>query len=177
MGPSPHLYKQRTIHQYAAEFKLGVLVETGTYMGDMVFAMKDVFERIHSVELSTEFYRRARSRFSENQTVVLWQGDSAVVLPNVISQLHAPTLFWLDGHYSGGVTARAEIDTPVVAEVRAIIEQCNVPFAILIDDARLFVGEGGYPRIDWLRETLHTARPDLSVHVSGDIIRITPHGL
>lgn len=177
VGPSPHLYKQRTIRQYAAEFKLGTLVETGTYMGDMVFAMKKFFERIHSVELSPELYERAVARFSADPQVSLWKGDSAALLSDIIGQLHAPTLFWLDGHYSGGATARAEIDTPVVAEVRAIIEQCNVPFVILIDDARLFVGEGGYPHIDWLRETLHMARPDLSVHVFGDIIRITPHGL
>lgn len=176
MGPSPHLYKQRTIRQYAAKFKLGVLVETGTYMGDMVFAMRNRFEHIHSVELSSEFYERAVIRFSADPQVSLWKGDSAVLLSDIIKQLHEPTLFWLDGHYSGGITARAEVDTPVVAEVRAITEQCNVPFVILIDDARLFVGEDGYPHIDSLRKTLHSARPDLSVHVLGDIIRITPDG-
>lgn len=49
--PSP-VAKQRTLRSYARSYELNVLVETGTYYGDTVEAMKDVFERIYSIELS-----------------------------------------------------------------------------------------------------------------------------
>ena len=37
---SPHLLKQRTVRDYAQRYGLRVLVETGTYYGEMVEAMK-----------------------------------------------------------------------------------------------------------------------------------------
>jgi len=37
---SPHLLKQRTVREYAQRYGLRVLVETGTYYGEMVDAMR-----------------------------------------------------------------------------------------------------------------------------------------
>ena len=42
------------------------------------------------------------------------QGDSTDVLPEVVEKMDEPTLFWLDGHYSGGITASGEQETPIV---------------------------------------------------------------
>ena len=43
---TPHLVKQRTVAEYAERYGLRVLVETGTYHGDMVAAMRKRFDEI-----------------------------------------------------------------------------------------------------------------------------------
>lgn len=51
--PPPHIIKQRTLEAYGKRFGLKVLLETGTYRGDMVEAMKKTFQRIYSIEQGT----------------------------------------------------------------------------------------------------------------------------
>ena len=41
---SPHLLKQRTVREYAEKYRLRTMVETGTYYGEMVAAMKNRFD-------------------------------------------------------------------------------------------------------------------------------------
>ena len=62
-SPPPHGVKQIVLKKYAADFGAETMVETGTYLGDMVFAVADCFKRIVSVELSTHLYLRAQRRF------------------------------------------------------------------------------------------------------------------
>src|SRR5947209_1453118 len=42
---SPHLLKQRTVRDYARRYGLRVLVESGTYYGEMVAAMKTILRK------------------------------------------------------------------------------------------------------------------------------------
>src|SRR5262245_37032165 len=67
--PPPHVVKQRTLRTLAERFKLTLLVETGTYYGDMVEAMKRSFSRIYSIELSRELSERAAKRFRHDRHV------------------------------------------------------------------------------------------------------------
>jgi hypothetical protein len=55
-----------------------------------------------------------------------------------VRQLQEPALFWLDGHYSGVDTGKDELDTPVSAELEAILGSPVKGHVILIDDARCF---------------------------------------
>jgi hypothetical protein len=82
-------------------------------------------------------------------------------------------LFWLDGHYSAGITARGDIATPISLELEAILSHPVKSHVILIDDARDFTGKDSYPFLDNL---LHKIRVDgnYSVEVTTDIIRLTP---
>jgi len=51
---SPHLLKQKVVREYCQRFGLKTLVETGTYYGEMVVAMKRRFDRIYSIEFVPE---------------------------------------------------------------------------------------------------------------------------
>jgi hypothetical protein len=42
---------------------------------------------------------------------------------------------------------------------------------VLIDDARLFVGAGGYPRLERVRELVDELRPGWHFDVADDIVR------
>ena len=172
-SPPPPIVKRQTILEYAEKFKLTTLVETGTYLGDTVYSMKDRFTRIASIELSQELYERAKARFQRVPHVTIHHGDSATVLPRVLTDIHAPCLFWLDGHYSGGQTALADKETPILAELEAVASHSVKGHVILIDDAREFVG-GDYPTIPALRTLVTQCLHEYSMAVKDDMIRITP---
>jgi hypothetical protein len=172
--PSPEVIKQRIVLNYASSFKIDTLIETGTFVGDMVHAMKDHFQTIVSVELSEDLYNRAKRRFRAYPHIQISQGDSGDVLPQVLSNVSARCLFWLDGHYSGGFTAKGNIETPVLKEVKTILGHAIKGHVILIDDARCFDGTHDYPSLDELRGLIAVERPGYNFSVSNDVIRIHP---
>ena len=174
-APPPHLIKQRVLRSYAKEFSLKTLVETGTYLGDMVAAMQDDFEKIYSIELSQELYEKAKLRFQDSAKIELLQGDSGTELGNLIKRIDQPTLFWLDGHYSAGITARGEKDTPIFEELSHIYSSKLKTHVIIVDDARCFGNDPAYPTLDELTTFVKSKRPDSKIVVEYDSIRITPN--
>ncbi len=172
--PPPHIVKQQALRQYAARYNLHVLVETGTYNGDMVEAMRAVFDRIYSIELSKELYEKARSRFRGVAHIELMHGDSGSELKGIMSALCQPTLFWLDGHYSAGVTARGAKDTPIFEELNHILTSTDLGHVIIIDDARCFGTEPAYPSIKELCDYIKSHRSNVDIVIKDDSIRIIP---
>lgn len=173
-APPPHAVKQAVVRALAARHGLRVLVETGTFMGDMVAAMREDFARIVSIELSPQLHARAAARFAGDPRIALIEGDSGGALAGVLATLAEPALFWLDGHYSAGQTARGATDTPVREELAAIFAARELPHVVLIDDARLFGRDPAYPSLDALRALLRERRPAYTLEVEADIIRLLP---
>lgn len=172
--PAPSCFKQKVVMDYGKRFGLHTLVETGTYRGEMVYAAKDAFSRIYSIELSRKFYERAKSLFSGYGHITIYRGDSSAVLPKILESADEPCLFWLDAHYSGGDTAKGESDTPIWAELESIAKHKVKGHVILIDDARDFTGKNGYPTLKELEGFCKKRFPKHSMSVEDDIIRITP---
>lgn len=172
--PPPHIVKQVAIKEYRASFGYTVLVETGTYLGEMVEAQKRRFDRVYSIELSEPLHLRATKRFKRDKHVTIVLGDSGKMLPSILSKLEEPAIFWLDGHYSDGITARGEKDCPIFEELNAIFDGKPLDHVLLIDDARCFVGQGDYPTIEALTEYVLTKRKHYQLEVKNDIIRYTP---
>jgi hypothetical protein len=172
--PPPHAVKRRIVSYYASAFGVDTFVETGTYFGDMVYAVKDLFQNVISIELSEDLWKLATNRFRGYPHVRIQRGDSGEVLPYVLSSVSGPCLFWLDGHYSSGITAKASSETPVMNEVEAVFEHKIKGHVILIDDARCFDGTHDYPTLDGLRQLVASSRPDYAFSVSNDVIRIHP---
>ena len=137
----------------------------------MVKAQRRLFRRIFTIELDGRLYDRAVARFRGDPRIVILRGGSGRVSPEVIERLDGRTIFWLDGHYSGGVTAGGESDTPVVQELAAILADPNSRHVILIDDARCF-GSGDYHSLDDIRRQVQLGRPGWMVYVEDGIIRV-----
>jgi hypothetical protein len=171
---SPHLLKRKVLLNYRRTHRLGVFVETGTFLGDMLGAMAPHFDRVYSVELSESLHRAAVERFAHEPHVQLRQGDSGQVLRAILDELPHPALFWLDAHFSGGVTARGSLDSPILAELDCVLRHPVQGHVLLVDDARLFDGQASYPTVDALRDFVADRRRDYRVDVAQDIIRITP---
>ena len=172
--PPPHIVKQRTLQSYAERYDLKVLVETGTYYGDMVEAMKHVFDHIYSIELSKELFEKAKKRFKGLKHVELIHGDSGIEFRNLMDKINQPALFWLDGHYSGGVTAKGEKETPILEELQQILNAPDRGHVIIIDDARCFGTDPAYPTIEQLYTFIKSKRPNVNIFAQDDSIRITP---
>lgn len=170
--PPPHSFKQALIREYARRYSLSIFVETGTYLGDMVEAMRDTFREIYSIELSADLHSRAARRFAGVENVHLVQGDSGTRLGEIIPQLSEASLFWLDGHYSAGMTARGDKDTPILDELDLVLRRPRLGHVILIDDARLFGSDPAYPTTASIEQITKSQLPNAAVSVDDDVIRI-----
>jgi hypothetical protein len=151
---------------------LNLFVETGTYHGDMLYAMSGRFKKLYSIELSPELCADAKKRLSNYPNIEIHEGDSAQVLPRLLQSLRVPALFWLDGHYSAGNTARGLLETPISNEVQAILDHPVKGHVILIDDARNFDGSHDYPDLGSLRQSVLSRCPHATFEVKDDVIRI-----
>jgi len=66
-------------------------------------------------------------------------------------KINEPALIWLDGHYSGGITGKSDINCPIYSELGAIFSTPN-DNVILIDDANCFDGTNDYPTYENLEK-------------------------
>src|SRR5688572_1353363 len=130
--PPPHIVKQNIIAEYQEKYHHGILIETGTFRGDMIEAQKSRFKKIISIELAAHLFEKAKKRFKNDQHVVLVHGDSGKVLSNVMKEVKEPAIFWLDGHYSAGVTAKGDTECPIFGELDAIFNEKNLDHILLI---------------------------------------------
>ena len=169
---SPHLLKQKVVREYGERFGLKTLVETGTYYGEMVAAMKNRFDRIYSIEFVAELAERATRKFAGAQHVKIFCGDSRVVMPEVLALLESPALFWLDAGYYGWVGIRAN-EQRLSAELEMILSH-PFPHIILLDDARGLTGRDGIPSVEDVKAYVESKFPLRSVEVKYDILRVTP---
>jgi hypothetical protein len=172
--PPSHVYKQGVVSEYARRHGLRVLVETGSYLGDMIHATRGVFDEFHSIELNPKFFEIARKRFARDARVTIVRGDSGELLGDVLSRVDKPCLFWLDGHYTAGKYAiRPDRETPIEKELRHIAgHPLKISHVILIDDARDYTGTGDYPSLETLK--IWARREGFGVfEVERDIVRIS----
>ena len=152
-------------------FGLKILVETGTYYGEMVAAMKDRFNKVYSIEFVPELAQRAARKFVRHRHIRIFCGDSRVVMPEVLSLLSEPALFWLDAGYYGWVGIRTN-EQRLSAELEMILSH-PCPHIILLDDARGLTGRDGIPSVADVKAYVESNFPQRSVEVKFDIMRIT----
>lgn len=172
--PMPGSAKRETLRQVARRHGPRVFVETGTHRGDTVAALRAEFDRLVTIELEPAKVEAARIRFRGDPAIEVLEGDSAVVLPQVVAALAQPALFWLDGHYMGPGSGDATNHTPISAEIESVLRHPVRRHVVLIDDARLFVGADGYPPLADLERSVKALRPDLTWSVEHDVIRLEP---
>ena len=175
---SPHLLKQRTVRDYARRYGLSVLVETGTYYGEMVAAMKNRFAEIYSVEFDSQLAQRAAKKFAPAKHIHILEGDSQKVVPQLLRSLRQPALFWLDAGYYGWAGLHGDRQR-LTDEFEAILGH-SIPghpgqkHVILMDDARGLNGQNGSPTVEQLKQRIAAKYPGRHVEVKYDILRVTP---
>ena len=170
-APSPHYIKIRCLLRNAQP--RATWVETGTYRGETTSVLARYSERVISIEPEPDLYRRAKEKFAGDPKVEIINATSEEVLPELLEKMKGPVNFWLDGHYSAGVTFKGEKDTPICAELSAIQSSISnlTPVTVLIDDVRCFRPHikkwADYPSLDFLVEWSREMK--LYWHIEHDI--------
>lgn len=117
-------------------------VETGTCEGDgVVIALDCGFRNIHSIEIDPNLYEICKNRFDGKTNVNLYCGDSVDILPSILSSLGSTATFWLDAHMNDVSIFCGKFRCPIVQEINMILSH-NIKHTLLIDDRRLFIGNG-----------------------------------
>jgi len=168
--PLPPFIKRSIILRYALDYHCKTLVETGTQYGDTPYLFRNRFETIYTIELSSTLASMARRRFGRFPHIKVVEGDSGQKLAELLPKLQSTTLFWLDGHYSAGLTARGATDCPIYGELKSIAQLCKVPCVVLIDDARCFGHDKDYPSLEELQAFIGDLMPGFKMGVNNDII-------
>lgn len=114
-------------------------IETGTYYGDTSLMVSNFFNKIYTIEINQDLYKKSKISLSKLENVEVIEGDSLDVFKILLPTLKNNCVFWLDGHNSGPGTGVGKIDFPVVNECELIDELliCD-EILIIIDDVRLF---------------------------------------
>jgi hypothetical protein len=121
-----------------AEYK--TFVETGTFQGETIFRMEPLFESLITIELDPSLHAMCRRRY-QGSKIEFILGDTTIALQNLVPRLLKPVVFFLDAHYSGGITECGEKHCPLLDEVAIISAGCLPAAIVIIDDFRLF-GKG-----------------------------------
>ena len=137
-SPSPHFIKQACIKRNAI---IGsTFVETGTYLGLTTEYAAKFSNSVISLEPDEPLYKKAKELFADFQNIEIINGASEDIFPKIIPMLSGDVTFWLDGHYSGGVTYKSTSDTPIVLELSEIEKNLKKfgRLSIMVDDFRCF---------------------------------------
>jgi hypothetical protein len=122
-----------------------VFIETGTCRGDTTFAMEKVFQKIYTIEISPVLFNATRELYKGDKIEFIL-GDSSDIFPMLLPKVSEKAIFFLDGHWSGGITGQGEKDCPLVEELEAIQNLFTSEAILVIDDYRLFTTNPGQ---DW----------------------------
>lgn len=172
--PGPNSFKASVVGEYGKKYGYEILIETGTFRGTMINAQKNNFKKILSIEIDKTFHSEAIENFKAFPHIHFHLGDSGKLLKEIMQDIDKPTLFWLDAHYNGKSSEKLEKECPIYEEIDAVFAAKKFKHVMLIDDARLFVGEKDYPTIKELSDYIAQKDSSYKVEVKNDIIRVEP---
>jgi predicted O-methyltransferase YrrM len=111
-------------------YDIRTVVETGTYYGDTTHWFSKHFDIVHSIEISDTYYNDCVKRFDVLgiDNIHLYNGNSAELLPSIISNINNRCLYFLDAHWLD--------QWPLLDELKAIAQSKMSP-VILIDDFKV----------------------------------------
>ena len=170
-APSPHYIKQTVLLRNAISD--ATWVETGTYLGQTTKELSKHGKFVYSIEPEPTLYSNAADYFKSYSNVEILKGLSEEVFPSLLPKLYGDINFWLDGHYSVGITFKGPQDTPILEELTHISANLNHfrNVCVIIDDIRCFNPEldeySAYPSLNVLVDWANKNR--FSWHIEHDI--------
>lgn len=155
---------------------LTTFVEGGTYRGDTSKWAAHNFDAVFTIENSAEMFAIAKQNLIGIPNITMLHGDTRKYLPGIVAQ-NNNLIYWLDAHWSGGVTYGEFDECPIFDEL-AIIFGSDRNHVILIDDARLFLAPPPSPhqRKNWptLLEIMRSLPAEWDCLCHDDVLAIIP---
>lgn len=156
---------------------LSIAVEGGTYNGGTSLLMSKFFEKVYTIEKSEKMYEIGEKKLGHIKNVTRLFGDTRRHLPDIVGS-NDNILFWLDAHWSGGVTYGVEDECPLLDELGTIFSAKLTNFAIMIDDARLFLAPPPLPHnySNWpsIKDVCLAVPEGFDIIVFEDVVYVVP---
>ena len=156
-SPAPNFVKWEILKKWGSDSNW---IETGTYLGETTQVLSSFAREVITIEPAHDLALDARIKFGKKGNVRVIEGTSEDVLDGAIQALlnlkPLDINFWLDGHYSAGITYLGQSECPVPEELATIEKylKSDSKLTILIDDVRAFSPTGqirsGYPSLSYL---------------------------
>lgn len=140
--------KRFNLGKISKQYDCPYFFETGTWMGNgLAYAKNTPFTKLYSSEIMPEIADKARTRFSAENRIEIFTGNSTAVFEQTLPIIHGNCVFWLDAHFPGaeeGLKDYNEYDNeqvklPLEKELQ-LIKDIRPDFqdVILIDDLRIY---------------------------------------
>lgn len=136
--PAPRRVKQGVLYRYG--HSIGTWIESGTYLGKTTKWLSSFAEQVITIEPDSNLAHRAAKKLARHLHVQVIHGYSEVVLEELLMRVSNSVAFWLDGHFSGGITAIGTNETPIRRELELIEDHLDrfSTVVVFIDDFRHF---------------------------------------
>jgi len=170
-APSPIFVKRQVLLRNS--LVSATWVETGTFLGETTEFLSKYSNHVVSIEPEPSLFKRASNKFSSYSNIRILYGTSEEWFPKILPELNGPVNFWLDGHYSDGITFKGDHQTPILFELQQISKNLFrfTDLRIFIDDLRCFGSKSteyqDYPSIDFLVDWAR--QNQLTWHIEHDI--------
>jgi hypothetical protein len=152
--------------------------ETGTYYGQTTIEAARIFKKVYTVELSPKLYTKCVKSLMPFSNVYVFLDESPNFLKQVLPQSKGGKIFWLDAHYSTGITARGKKDTPILEELEAIKSRGVQDGIIMIDDMRYCYAPGrAFPSFTEICNAVLAVNPSYHLALLGDVLLAYPANL
>jgi len=145
---NPHSYtKYRAINNLRKVTEAKTFIETGTFRGLTAKRCARVFDQVLTIELDDKLYAEASDYLAPLPNVKVIHGDGLVEVEKLLSDSSVDNVvLFLDGHFSGGVTALGDMHEPAVEELAVLSQYRDKISGIIIDDFREFGTMEGWPK-------------------------------
>lgn len=169
--PAPPAVKRLEIMNEIKTHSIKNFVETGTYLGMTTSLVAPYVEKVWTIEVSERLHGLNKQVYADVKNIEFLLGGSENVLPEIVPTIKGNTLYWLDGHFSAGITGMTDIETPIMKEIDIIAKHNHSGRCVLlVDDIRCFDGTHDYPTLEALKQKL-TALGFKDITVRWDILR------
>jgi hypothetical protein len=140
-------------------------IETGSLFGDGIqIAIESGFEKVISFEIEETLYNHCVDRYKDNPNVEIILGDSAVELKKFLDKnKNISFTYWLDGHYSGGITGCGVKEFPIIEELEAILQRDVKDEVIYIDDMRILRSFNADINLSKIKKTCLSYKPECKI--------------
>lgn len=159
---------------------LTTVVEGGTYKGGTAKKLIKECQKVYTTEKSDVMFETAKENIGAIRNITQLRGDTRDHLPSLASQ-NDNILFWLGAHWSGGDTYGEQDECPLLQELEIIFSSAMKNYAILIDDARLFLAPPPLPHKvkNWpaIKQVADVIPLHFDMIVHEDVIYIVPNDI
>jgi len=151
--PAPHFVKQGVLLRHG--IKNCTWIESGTYLGSTTKLLATIYFHVHTIEPSQKCLSIAKDYIGDLKNVTYYNGTSEDYIETACAAVGGDVCFWLDGHYSAGITFQGDDDTPIMHEL-AVIEKYLHRYrsvVVMIDDIRCsHLDDDHYPSLNYYVE-------------------------